>query len=84
MRRNETLLRFAGRDAVEGVLDLSAGRLASLTIVRPEAELHASYSGKLDPWPERISIEDRRTRKRLDLVLVAKEPAAFEPATTSR
>lgn len=79
-RKGQTLLRFSGRDQVEGVLDLTTGRLASLTIVRPEAELVATYSGRLNPWPEKLTIADRRTGKRLDLVLVAREPAA-DPAS---
>jgi len=73
-RAGETLLRFEGTDQVEGVLELPGARLASLTIGRPEAELVATYSGRLDPWPEKIDIEDRRTGKRLELTLVAREP----------
>jgi hypothetical protein len=46
-----------------------------LKIERPEAEVVATYSGRLDPWPERVTIEDRRTGKMLQLTLVAKEPA---------
>lgn len=78
VRSGETLLRFSGREPVEGVLDVPGSRLASLRIERPEADLFASFSGKLDPWPEKISIEDRRSRRRLDLTLVAREPV--EPA----
>jgi hypothetical protein len=81
IRSGETLLRFSGREAVEGVLDVAGSRLASLRIERPEADLFASFSGKLDPWPEKISIEDRRSRRRLDLTLVAREPV--EPASPS-
>ncbi len=73
-RSGETLLRFAGGEPVEGVLDLAGSRLASLRIARAGADLFASFSGKLDPWPEKISIEDRRSRRRLELTLVAREP----------
>ncbi|HZI67374.1 MAG TPA: hypothetical protein VFF17_12490 [Thermoanaerobaculia bacterium] len=77
-RAGETLLRFAGREPVEGVLDLAGSRLASLRIERAGADLFAVFSGTLDPWPERISVEDRRSRRRLELALVAREPV--EPA----
>lgn len=73
-RSGETLLRFTGGEPVEGVLDLAGSRLASLHIERAQADLFASYSGKLDPWPEKISIEDRRSGRRLELTLVAREP----------
>jgi len=73
-RAGQTLLRFDGRQPVEGVLDLAGSRLASLRIERAGADLFAIYSGKLDPWPEKISIEDRRSGRRLELTLVAREP----------
>jgi hypothetical protein len=75
-RAGESLLRFTGRDPVEAVLDVGQARLQTLKIERPEAELVATYSGRRDPWPERIRIEDRRTGKMLQLTLVAKEPAS--------
>lgn len=80
-RSGETLLRFTGSGTVEGVLDLTRSRLASLRIERPEGELFAIFSGKLDPWPERISIEERRSGRRLELTLVARE--AVDPAAPS-
>lgn len=73
-RSGEALLRFDGREPVEGVLDLARSRLASLRIERAGADLFAIFSGKLDPWPEKISIEDRRSGRRLELALVAREP----------
>lgn len=81
-RSGETLLRFEGGGTVEGVLDLARSRLASLRIDRPEAELFAIFSGKLSPWPERISIEDRRSGRRLELTLVAREPVEPAPPST--
>ena len=74
-RNGQTLLRFPGKDEVEGVLELSQARLETLRIARPEADLLATYSGRLDPWPERIAIVDRRSGRRLELTLVAREPA---------
>lgn len=73
-REGESLLRFPGRDRVEAVLDVAATRVETLKIERSEAELVATYSGRRDPWPEKITIEDRRTGKRLQLTMVAKEP----------
>lgn len=79
-RAGETLLRFGGPDAVEGVLDVAGSRLASLHIERPEGDLFATFEGKLDPWPEKISIEERRSGRRLELTLVAREPVGPAPA----
>ena len=81
-RTGQTLLRFAGREPVEGVLDLAGSRLASLRIERAGADLFAIFSGKLDPWPEKISIEDRRSKRRLELTLVAREPVESAAAPT--
>src|SRR5206468_2458431 len=80
-RMSPGMVRMPGTLAVEGVLEVSQARLATLSIVRPEADLLATYSGRLDPWPERIALEDRRTGRRLELTLVAREPA--DPSPTS-
>lgn len=81
-RSGEILLRFAGSERVEGVLDLAGSRLTSLRIERAGADLFAIFSGKLDPWPEKISIEDRRSGRRLLLALVAREPVESAAAPT--
>lgn len=80
-REGESLLRFTGRDRVEAVLDVAATRVETLKIERPEADLVATYSGRLDPWPQKITIEDRRTGKRLQLTMVAREPIEPSGAT---
>lgn len=72
-RPGETLLRFEGREPVEGILARSGSRLASLRIARAGADLFATYSGAFEPWPEKISIQDRNSGRRLELVLVARE-----------
>ena len=79
-RGNQILLRFPGERPVEAVLDVAQGRLDSLHISRPEADLVATYEGARDPWPEKISVEDRRSGRRVELTLVAKEPADSAPA----
>jgi hypothetical protein len=78
-RGTESLLKFEGRDKVQAVLDVASTRVQTLTIDRPEAELVATYSGRLDPWPEKITIEDRRSGKVLQLTMVAKEPVDTPP-----
>lgn len=80
-REGESLIRFTGRDRVEAVLDVPATRVETLKIERPEADLVATYSGRLDPWPQKITIEDRRTGKRLQLTMVAREPIELSGAT---
>jgi hypothetical protein len=80
-RGNQVLMRFPGGDRVEGVLDVAEARLESLHVTRPEADLVATYAGTRDPWPEKITLEDRRSGRRVQLTLVAKEPADFAPAS---
>lgn len=80
-RGNQVLMRFPGRDRVEAVLDVAQARLDSLHLTRPEADLVATYDGARDPWPERITLEDRRSGRRVQLTLVAKEPADSAPAS---
>ena len=58
------------------MLDVATTRVQTLKIDRPEAELVATYSGRLDPWPEKITIQDRRSGKMLQLTMVAREPVA--------
>jgi hypothetical protein len=74
-RGDEFLIRFPGAQPVEAVLDAAQGRLESIHIPRPEADLVATYDGERSPWPEKITLEDRRTGRRVQLTLVAKEPA---------
>jgi hypothetical protein len=72
-RGDQVLIRFPGARPVEGVLDVSRGCLESLHISRAEADLVATYDGARDPWPEKITLEDRRTGRRVQLTLLAKE-----------
>jgi hypothetical protein len=80
-RGDQVLIRFPGSRPVEGVLDVAQGRLDSLHIPRPEADLVATYDGARDPWPEKILLEDRRSGRRVQLTLIAKEPADSAPAS---
>jgi hypothetical protein len=80
-RGDQVLMRFPGVRPVEGVLDVAQGRLDSLHISRPEADLVATYDGARDPWPEKITLEDRRSGRRVQLTLVAKEPADSAPTS---
>jgi len=69
----EALLVWPGAERVEGVLDVREARFRSLQIRRREGEIHATYSGELDPWPERIEVVDARTGAKLRLTLIGKE-----------
>ncbi len=80
-RGDQVLMRFPGARPVEAVLDVPQERLASIHISRPEADLVATYEGARDPWPEKILLEDRRSKRRVQLTLVAKEPADSAPAS---
>jgi hypothetical protein len=80
-RGDQVLIRFAGGGRVEAVLDVSQARLDSLHIPRAEADLVATYDGARDPWPEKILLEDRRTGRRVQLSLVAKEPGDSAPSS---
>lgn len=80
-RGDQVLIRFPGARPVEAVLDVPQERLESIHISRPEADLVATYEGARDPWPEKILLEDRRSNRRVQLTLVAKEPADSAPAS---
>jgi hypothetical protein len=72
-RGTEMLLRWPEPDAAEGRFDVAAGQLVRLTVRRPEGELEAVYSGARKPWPEKITIEEKRTGSRLSLKLLSRE-----------
>jgi hypothetical protein len=71
----EGLLRWeaAGRVAAEGRLDLSEARLKSLEVRSDRGEMSAEFSGACDPWPEVISLVDRKTGRTLKLRRIAVE-----------
>lgn len=74
VRDGLALLRWEGMGRVEGVLDVEAGRLASLRIVRPQGELVARYSGRWDPWPQRIELHEGSSGSKVRLSLIGLEP----------
>lgn len=71
----EGLLRWGapGGVAAEGLLDLSEARLKSLRVRGDSGEIAAEFSGSFDPWPEVISLVDRKTGRTLKLRRVAVE-----------
>lgn len=71
----DALLRWNGREQVEGVIDVPRGRFKSLRITRSEGAIAATYSGESAGWPGRIELEDLKTGNRLRLTLLAAEPA---------
>ncbi len=70
----DALLRWSGEEEVEGVFDVARAQFKSLRVVRAEGTILASYSGGVDPWPERIEVEDAHSHSKLRLKLLAREP----------
>jgi hypothetical protein len=67
------LLRWNGAFPAEGVFNLDRAELGTLRINRTDGELEARFSGRRDPWPDRIEIEEKRTGSRLRLKLLSRE-----------
>ena len=70
----DALLVWEDGTAVQGVLDVAAGRFSSLRVARGRAAFAAEYSGPLDPWPSRVNFEDLSTANRMILALQTREP----------
>lgn len=80
---NDCLLTWDGAHRVEAVLDVREQRLGALILSGNGGSLRVSYSGRIDPWPERIALKDRRTGRSLSLELLAIEPFADQPRPAS-
>jgi hypothetical protein len=76
MDGQDALLRWTGRDQVEGVLDVAAGRFKSLKVTRPEGAIFATYSGDTSSRPQRIELEDIKSGNSMRLTLIAAEPVS--------
>jgi len=74
MDGRDALLRWTGRERVEGVLDLASGRFKSLKVTRPEGAIFATYSGDTSSRPQRVEIEDVKSGNSLRLSLIGVEP----------
>ncbi len=70
---SEVLLRWAGAFPAEGVFNLDRVELGMLRIQRADGRLEARFSGRRDPWPDRIEIEEKRTGNSLRLKLLSRE-----------
>ena len=70
----DALLRWTGKEQVDGILDLARGRFKSVNVARAEGAIAASYSGEGSPWPQRIELKDLGSGYTLRLTLVATEP----------
>lgn len=79
----DCLLIWEGAYRVEGVLDLAQRRLRSLLIRGPEGSLAASYSGTIEPWPQRVALKELASGRSLTLALLAIEPMAKGPTPGS-
>lgn len=74
MDGQDALLRWTGREQVEGVLDLAARRFKSLRVTRPEGAIFATYSGDTSSRPQRIELEDVKSGNSMRLSLIGTEP----------
>jgi hypothetical protein len=74
MDGQDALLRWTGREQVEGVLDLAARRFKSLRVTRPEGAIFATYSGDTSSRPQRIELEDVKSGNSMRLSLIGVEP----------
>ncbi len=70
----DALLRWSGAEDVEGVFDVAEARFKSLRVAGAQGTILATYSGSLNPWPERIDVEEVRSGSKLRLKLLAREP----------
>ena len=62
------------------MLDLQERRLRSLSLSGGGGILSVSYTGRVQPWPERIALKEDRSGRSLALSLIATEPLAEAPA----
>ncbi|MEO8430905.1 MAG: hypothetical protein ABI592_05300 [Acidobacteriota bacterium] len=69
----DALLVWSGPARAEGVLNLAQARFASLRVERDGRTYEASYGETADPWPRKVSIEERSSASRLQLTLQARE-----------
>jgi hypothetical protein len=75
MDGEDALLRWTGREPVEGILDVARRRFKSVKVTRAEGAIVATYSGDDSSWPGQIELEDLGSGSTLRLKLVASEPA---------
>lgn len=69
----DALLKWSGAEDVEGVFDVAEARFKSLRVAGAQGTILATYSGSLNPWPERIDVEEVRSGSKLRLKLLARE-----------
>ena len=69
----QALLRWAGREKVEAVLDVAASRVRSVEVRRREGAIRASYPDDGAGRPRRIELEDLGSGNTMKLTLVAQE-----------
>lgn len=67
------LLRWPGKDPVDGILDVANGRFKSVKVTRAEGAIAATYFGGDASWPGLIELEDLGSGNTLRLKLVASE-----------
>ena len=72
------LLTWDSPYRTEAVLDVAERRLRSLSIRGSGGTLSVSYSGRFEPWPERIALKEGSSGRSLSLALIATEPLAAD------
>jgi hypothetical protein len=73
MDGESALLSWAGKEPVDGVLDVARGRFKSVKVTRAEGAIEATYSGENSSRPALIELEDLGSGNALHLKLVAIE-----------
>jgi hypothetical protein len=73
MNGETALLRWPGKEPVDGILDVASGRFTSVKVTRTEGAIEATYSGENSSWPALIELEDLGSGNALHLKLVAIE-----------
>ena len=73
MNGETALLRWPGKEPVDGILDVASGRFKSVKVTRAEGAIEATYSGEKSSWPALIELEDLGSGNALHLKLVAIE-----------
>ena len=69
----DALLRWAGRQQVEGVLDSARARFKSIKVTRPEGGISATFTTGEAARPRRIDLEDLASGNGLRLTLLSSE-----------
>ncbi|MEP6993403.1 MAG: hypothetical protein ABI968_02700 [Acidobacteriota bacterium] len=71
---SDCLLTWEGTYRVDAVIDVREQKLRSLRVAGSGGRLEATYSGGLNPWPQRVALKEEQSGRSLSLTLLAAEP----------